>query len=415
MYCNLPPATRRRPGTVTVWVVVCSSVIVGIVALGLDGGRMMEERRRVQTAADAAALAAGYDLYFQYQQNQGKDPDHTARSAALASARTNGYANDGVSSTVTVNIPPASGTFAGQAEYAEVIVQSKLRATFSALFTQGPLAVQARAVVHGAPRKIGLQLLGSGANVLVASGSARVQLTGVPVTVNSTDVSSYVVSGGASVSAPTHYLAGSGVPSGGVTGTVYTSLPPTPDPFVTLAAPSASAYPVRATSQTSIGGSSNVSLQPGVYTGGISIGGGSTVTLVSGVYILQGGGLQLSGDAQVTGTGVLIYNTGPSGGPISISGSASLTLSPPTSGTYQGIGIFQDPSLTQAVQVSGSGTLTSGLIYAPAAALQLGGSAVGSVVGGGYVAATLQATGSASVSVNPGSNLPRVPNVTLVE
>src|SRR5437588_730687 len=55
-----PAAARgeRRRGNVTVWVVVCSAVILGILALGLDGGRMMEERRATQSAADAAALAA---------------------------------------------------------------------------------------------------------------------------------------------------------------------------------------------------------------------------------------------------------------------------------------------------------------------------------------------------------------------
>ena len=38
-------------------------MVVGVVALGMDGGRMMEERRRGQATADAAALAAAADLY----------------------------------------------------------------------------------------------------------------------------------------------------------------------------------------------------------------------------------------------------------------------------------------------------------------------------------------------------------------
>ena len=37
-----------------VWLVLCLGVIIVIVALGTDGGRMLEERRRVQSAADAA-------------------------------------------------------------------------------------------------------------------------------------------------------------------------------------------------------------------------------------------------------------------------------------------------------------------------------------------------------------------------
>src|SRR5437588_3461333 len=87
-----------RQGAVTVWMVVCLSVIIGIVALGMDGGRMMDERRRAQGAADAAALAGAGDLYLNYAQNGGKDSNGTALAAALASALANGYSNDGTSS-----------------------------------------------------------------------------------------------------------------------------------------------------------------------------------------------------------------------------------------------------------------------------------------------------------------------------
>src|SRR5271169_2963692 len=99
-------AAGRRAGAVIAWLVVCLSVIVAIVALGMDGGRLMEERRAVQAAVDAAALAAANDLYANYQQNQGTDPNGTASAAALASAQSNGYANDGSASVVTVHIPP---------------------------------------------------------------------------------------------------------------------------------------------------------------------------------------------------------------------------------------------------------------------------------------------------------------------
>src|SRR5437870_5675271 len=109
-----PPVIRR--GSVLVWVVVGLSVIVGVLAIGLDGGRMMDERRRAQTAADAAALAAAADLYANYVTNQGSDPSGTAAAAARSVASANGYTNDGVNSTVAVNIPPQSGAFTGKAE-----------------------------------------------------------------------------------------------------------------------------------------------------------------------------------------------------------------------------------------------------------------------------------------------------------
>src|SRR5438477_456133 len=96
----------RRRGSVAVWLVLSLAVIVGVVAIGFDGGRMMEERRRTRAAADAAALAAAADLYANYRLNQGADPGGTATTAALRAAADNGYANDGATSVVTVNIPP---------------------------------------------------------------------------------------------------------------------------------------------------------------------------------------------------------------------------------------------------------------------------------------------------------------------
>src|ERR1051325_7691931 len=121
MFRKLPAAAPRRPGNVTVWVILSSSVIVGIVALGMDGGRLMEERRHVQAAADAAALAAAADLYQNYTQQQGQDTTGTARTAALSSAAANGYTHDGARTMVTVRVPPPTGAFAGQAGYVEVI------------------------------------------------------------------------------------------------------------------------------------------------------------------------------------------------------------------------------------------------------------------------------------------------------
>src|SRR5262245_12614687 len=233
----------RRNGAVTVWVVVCLAVILGIVALGLDGGRMMEERRHAQAAADVAALAAGSELYFTWWQNHGTDTTASAQAAALASAAANGYANDGTTSVVTVNVPPTSGTFAGKAEYVEVIIQSRVQATFSAVFTGGALPVQGRAVARGRPRNIGLLLLQpSGSDSLTASGSAHVTVSSAAIVVNSTSPEPYALSGSARVDAQAHDLAASQAPGGNIGGPVNTSSTPVPDPLASLPAPNPADY-----------------------------------------------------------------------------------------------------------------------------------------------------------------------------
>src|SRR5271166_5538254 len=99
----LRSSSASRRGAVLAWLVASLGVVIAVVAIGMDGGRLMDGRRSARAAADAAALAAAADLYANYATNQGTDPLGTARQAALNSAAANGYANDGTTSTVTVN------------------------------------------------------------------------------------------------------------------------------------------------------------------------------------------------------------------------------------------------------------------------------------------------------------------------
>ena len=118
-------------------------------------------------------------------------------------------------------------------------------------------------------------------------------------------------------------------------------------------------------------------LQPGTYMGGITVSGSNSVTLQPGTYYLTGGGLTVSGSAQVTGTGVLLYFTGLTGGnptSVNLSGNAVVTLTPPTSGPYQGIVLFQDRTSSASITISGNAALnTTGTEYAPGAKVTLSG------------------------------------------
>src|SRR5215831_17708785 len=140
---------QRRRGTVAVLVAICLTVILGIVAIAVDGGLLMEDRRQVQAAADAAALAAAIDLYNNYSTNYGLDPSGTAAKSAQTTAAANGFANN-VNATVVVNIPPKSGPFAGNTNgYAEVIIQTSQQRAFSRIFGNDNLTVTGRAVARG--------------------------------------------------------------------------------------------------------------------------------------------------------------------------------------------------------------------------------------------------------------------------
>ena len=128
-------------------VVLSLSVLMAMLAVVADGGLLLVERRHAQATADAAALAAASDLYVT---GPGTDPTAPPAPVPWASPRPTATP-DGTTSTVTVNIPPASGdpfrhTLTG---YAEVIVTWNQQRFFSGIFGSGTIPVSARAVARG--------------------------------------------------------------------------------------------------------------------------------------------------------------------------------------------------------------------------------------------------------------------------
>src|SRR5947209_19645227 len=92
-----------RRGNVCVLMAFCITILVGMAAIAIDGGAIMDDVQKVQAAADASALAAAEQLYKLWQTGSGYDVGSNARNAALALAATNGYSNDGTDSQITPN------------------------------------------------------------------------------------------------------------------------------------------------------------------------------------------------------------------------------------------------------------------------------------------------------------------------
>src|SRR5437763_16638543 len=109
---------RRRPrrGFIAVIVAVSLIAMLGVAALALDGGLLLDNRRRAQAAADASALAAATQLFTNFPAIAAgnADPGGKGASSALSVAANNGYANDGSTSVRTGNIPPQSRPFGGK-------------------------------------------------------------------------------------------------------------------------------------------------------------------------------------------------------------------------------------------------------------------------------------------------------------
>jgi hypothetical protein len=413
--------SRRRPrprrGIALAKVLLCLTVIFGVLALNLDGGRLMDERRHAQAAADAAALAAGADLYTNWWTNHGTDPAGTARAAAFDTAAANGYP----AGAVTVNIPPTAGTYAGKAGHVEVQISTTLDASFGRAFTGSGMAVGGRAVARGEPLDIGIILLRPTGAAAFNNSAAVFGLVNKPLIVNSSDplalrsvglvlvaLSRVDVTGGTQISSLLQ-----------LSGPMRTGVRPTPDPLARLPVPAAAA--VASSAPLTVNSLLPTVLGPGLYKGGLHVTGLSVVVMTPGVYVMEGGGFQVDGLATVAGVGVTVYNgTSPTyaAGPISIGAAGKVVLTAPLSGTYQGINFFQDRGLTQPVSMTGLGlSAITGVVYAAKAPVNLTGTAaVGlDILGGAYVADSMTVSGVGAVTVDLGLNRPRVPDVRLVE
>ena len=123
-------------------------VVLGFVALTLDVGFALVERRNLQNATDAAALAAAQDL-------ANGESDATVTATAIDYLQRNGY--NVSDDTIVVNVPPASGTFAGLSGYVEVLASSDAPVAFLALFLEDPFRPDARSVAEGTPTTEGAE------------------------------------------------------------------------------------------------------------------------------------------------------------------------------------------------------------------------------------------------------------------
>lgn len=428
---------QARRGVVAPVTALSLTLIIAMLALVLDGGSLMAERRHAQATADAAAMAAATDLLANYSTNSGADPSGTAQTSALSTAAANGYANDGTSSTVTINVAPANyqgGPNVGlplPAGYVEVLVQSNQLTTFSSIFSGTPVPVVARAVARGSagafPDGIFLMNLNK-SGALTMSGSTDLVVSGASLRINSSAADAISQTGSAQVSAKSFNLVTGASAGGNLTGPDGAS--PTvryggaaPDPLRYLPAPDPDllALPLRGEFLT-VSGSRHVDLYPGFYLGGITVSGSASVTLhansdgTPGIYYLYGIGLSVSGNGTVataTGetAGVMIYNACfDTDDAISISGSGSLSLIPPSSGTYKGVSIFQKRGTSSrsapTISLSGSGTMNvRGTIYAAYASISVSASASSNVHGGQYIVDSLNISGSGTVKVEQGTYL----------
>jgi hypothetical protein len=383
-----------------VMVLICVSLvaIVGMIAVVTDFSFMQHQKNMMQTAADSAAMAGSEELSYGDQVAAGK-----------ADAASNGYTDGQSSVTVTINNPPTSGPNTSNAAYVEAIVSKPEPTYFLRVLGVSTMTVSTRAVAYEGNGPNCIYVLDPAASgALSANGSASVQ-SGCGLLVDSSSSSAITAVGSITVTAPVIGVVGN------YTSTSNVSLTPTPktgvitasDPLAYVQAPTigSCAHTNFSLSGTSGSASSPLQLYAGTYCGGIAVHGNAWMHFNPGTYVLAGGGMGISANTTMTGTGVTFYNTTGTGGygAITLNGNTQANLSAPTSGPMAGILFFQDrsiPSSAAGSTITGNSSSTfDGGVYFATTQLTFGGNSSAS----GYsivVADKLTVSGNSSVGSN---------------
>jgi hypothetical protein len=348
-----------------------------MMGLAIDAGYLYHLRRRMQTAADAGAMAAAHEL------KKGSWESDVIQ-AARDDAALNGF--DGShGEVIAVNRPPTNGSQAGDRDFVEVIITQDAPTFFMRVLGLDAATVQARAVggLVGASSACIYVLDPSGDKAFEVSSGSRVNgACGVYVNSNhrfALSVTSDSHLTGSSIDVVGDYEATSGST---VTPSPDTGVSPEDDPLADLLPPSyggcnVNQNPYKISSVVRI-------LNPGVYCGGISVESGGHAILNPGIYVLRGGGLRVSSGSTIEGYGVAFYNTThPSYayGRIDIDSNATAVLSAPDAGPMAGILFFGDrnhngPSdLTNYVR-SNSISYFEGTLYFPTQRLEFASNTV---------------------------------------
>lgn len=424
--------------------------LITMAALLFDGAGALASRRRLQNAADAAALAGANVIQaagtIRTCSATAGPPPGSPRADIAAAVQASIDANmPGFdASKIVVSCPSGWNNLA-----VRVSLSAKAPSFFAGALFGGPLGVGATATAYNGQAKAPIysvveldpwnagwpngrrgcpSLLLSGGPTVVFDGSVQVDSAcpaaqggafatngnGGSVTFNN-GAKMYVVGG---------YSAG----PMSISPAPVASSPYLADPLAWLDVPSMSGVTVRSGSKLTLNNASQL-LQPGIYRGGIELKNSSVAYLLPGIYILDGGGLSVGAQASVfsidsgrtsttaatwasdcgnTTCGVLLFNTGTAGGSgamdqITVGAGATVKLrayderaNGNADPDYRNLLIFQDRSPAPSngyaqpvIWLNGGGNVDiSGTMYAPGALIHMGGSSGGS--GGGNVDVTLQ-------------------------
>jgi hypothetical protein len=417
---KLSSVLRDRRGAVAIVMAITLPVVIGAAGLGVEAGKWYMLKRQAQTAADSGAFAGALEL--------AAGTNNRAAPAARQEAARNG-SPEGGDVTVTVNIPPTSGSHVGNPKAVEVIVTRSEPLLLATLFLSEPTPIVARAVglVTVTGNACILATNSSAAKSLWIAGNASLTMDNCSLASDSTSSESIVFQGNSGTVVPSVWSAGGISSNGGATfpDSLHTYAWTVQDPYAALSNPVLPGA-CNAGNTNYKGNNLNlknttITLDPGMYCKGLSIGTGATVTLKPGTYYINEGDFTVGTSSAVVtckcegidpsapaGSGVTIVltsATGTAAGNVKITGGtvtlrAPSVASPTAQYPYPGMLFYKDrrTTTTSDDKLTGGSTMSlTGAMYFPHDSVEYLGN-TGSTACTLLVADTIKVSGTSKLS-----------------
>jgi Flp pilus assembly protein TadG len=383
----------KERGQALILLVLGMVSLIGLTALAIDGGNIFSDRRHAQNAADTAALAAAL----------AKARDQNWSAAALGRAASNGYDNDGASNIVEVHSPPVSGTYAGNAEYIQVIITSNVETFFAGIVGVTQVTNRVEAIARSRP-PIASEMYFGNAMVSLSpdtcksflyGGTAGTSVIGGGLFVNSNcscadSAAFFNASSSARLDASEGITAVGCIKykEGAVTGPAQSGADP-------VAYPPEYVMPNPTCSGDAVWNNTTKTLSPGHWTGDFPP--SQTAHLEPGVYCVNGDFKITSSNAALTGSEVTIHVTS---GEVRFNG-GYVDLSAPTSGPYKGLLISLPITNSSEVVLNGNASWSiTGTILAPASNCTINGTEDGFALNSQVICYNINLTGTGSTTIN---------------
>jgi hypothetical protein len=363
-------------------------MLVGMAAISVDLSYLFVLRGKLQTTADAAALAA-----------VGEVDDETARATALNYAALNMPSGNHGAVLATNDVRTGiwdfrAKTFTPGAAPANAlrVITRRAEGNGNAVglffaqalgFTAADVETQAIAaeIVVGAPCLMSLDPAASAATKV---NNGTVIADGCAFHTNSNAPDALDIASGGVMEADSVCVRGGVAGNGNSTPGPQTNCPPLADPLADMAPPSYGGCDFNNVKYSN----GTHTLTPGVYCGGIGLSGSAQVDFLPGEYIIKGGTMKTTGNsASMQGDEVMFYFTDDA--VLNLAGQGTLDLSAPTSGDYKGMLFYGDPDSDPDIKhgFSGNGNMTyDGVMYFPGHELTATGNGTGSTSAGNTVA-----------------------------